>query len=295
MLDDIKLPQAASALSALQNLAGTREVEVELPILRTKAIVKPVNGSEELRLRTMKASGAAFINSFNKLIFEHTTFEGVKFNDLPDFEKHLTPPDKALLVYALLDATFSKLPEKVITCPYCGTTDNHSPSPSAIFHPDTIPSVWKETLDFPEFEISSELVPGFTVVYAMPTEEDRVKILKQKENSEMRDSIEQDGDVLSALELFCIYIKRLEIKDGESEFILTDKIVDIIPTVKTMPLDLQSKLLEDNSLAPLIEYTPNFYLDISCSNINCPEKHFKWEGISPEQDFFRKALSVYNG
>ncbi len=61
MLDEIKLPQAVDALSALQNLAGTRQVEVELPILQTKAMVRPVDGSEELRLRTMKASGAAFI------------------------------------------------------------------------------------------------------------------------------------------------------------------------------------------------------------------------------------------
>ena len=294
MLEEIKLPQATSALSALQNLAGTRQVEIDLPILKTKAIVKPVDGSEELRLRTMKASGAAFINSFNKLIFEHTEFEGVKFANLADFQKHLTPPDKSLLVYALLDATFSKLPEKIITCPSCGTTDNHSPSPDALMHADSIPSIWKEDKEFNEYEIVSEIVPGFTVVFAMPTEEDRMQILQQKENSQMRDSIDENGDVLSSLELFCIYIKRLEIVDGETIFKLEDKINDIIPTIKQMPLDLQSKLLEDSSVAPLIEYTPNFYLNITCSNIHCHDREFKWEGISPEQDFFLKTLSVYN-
>ncbi len=294
MLDEIKLPQANSALSALQNLAGTRKVEIDLPILNVKAVVRPIDGSEELSLRTMKASGSTFINSFNDLILTHTTFEGVKFLDLEDFQKHLTPPDKSLLVYALLDSTFSELPEKVITCPECGTTDTHSPEPSALIHADTIPSVWKEKEDFDKFEIRSEIVPGFTVIYSMPTEADRVLILKQKENSKMRDSIEDNGDVLSSLELFCVYIKRLEIQNGEELITLSDKLIDIIPTVKQMPLDLQSKLLEDDSVMPLVEYTPNFYLDIECSNIHCAKRHFKWENINPEQDFFLKTLSVYN-
>jgi len=294
MLDEIKLPQSNTALSALQVLANTRQVEIDLPILRVKAIVRPIDGAEELSLRTMKASGSAFINAFNDLILTHATFEGVKFNDLQDFQQHLTPPDKALLVYALLDSTFSKLPEKVIKCPECGTVDTHSPDPASIIHADTIPYVWKEEKDFDEYEIVSEIVPGFTVIYSMPTEADRVLILKQKENSQMRDSIEENGDVLSSLELFCVYIKRLEIKDGEETIVLDDKLVDIIPTVKQMPLDLQSKLLEDNSVMKLVDYTPNFYLDIECSNIHCAKRQFKWEGINPEQDFFLKALSVYN-
>ncbi len=86
----------------------------------------------------------------------------------------------------------------------------------------------------------------------------------------------------------------LEIKNEEDDIILTDKINDIIPTIKKMPLDLQSRLLDDSSVAPLVEYTPNFYLNIQCPNVGCELKQFKWEGVNPEQDFFRKALSVYN-
>ena len=57
----------------------------------------------------------------------------------------------------------------------------------------------------------------------MPTEADRTAILRSKENSEMRDNIEEGGDVLTAMEVFCIYIKRLEIKNGDDTLILTDR------------------------------------------------------------------------
>ncbi|RLA81871.1 MAG: hypothetical protein DRG78_08470 [Epsilonproteobacteria bacterium] len=297
MLDEIIIPGSAgtNALNALTILAGTREVEVDLPILKIKAMVKPILNSEELKLHTMKASGSTFIKSFNKVLFEHTTFTEVKFQNLSDFEKHLTPPDKSMLVFAMLDATFSKLPEKIITCPGCGKTDNYSPNPSELMHSDTIPKIWNNEVDFDKFEIVSEIVPGFKVIYSMPSETDRIAILEAKENSEMRDSLNNNGDVLSSLELFSIYIKRLEIKNGEEEdIILTDKVNDIVPTVKGMPLELQSQLLDDISVAPLVEFTPHFYLDINCSNVGCELKQFKWEGVNPEQDFFRKALSVYN-
>jgi len=298
MLDEIKIPGSASktALEALKILAGTREVEVDLPILRTKVKVKPIIGAEELNLNTMKASGSSFIEAFNKVLFEHTTFTDIEFANIQDFIKHLTPPDKSMLTYALLDSTFSKLPEKTITCPECGKSDNISPEPCELLHEDTIPKIWSEEKDFPEYELFSELIPGFKIIYSMPSEQDRMDILQVKENEELRNNINSNNDVLSSLELFSVYIKRLEIKvddDEKNNIILTDKVNDIIPTIKNMPLDLQTLLLDDETATPLIEYTPKFYLNITCSSIDC-KKQFKWEGVNPEQDFFRKALFVYN-
>lgn len=294
LLDDLKLPQATSAISALQALAGTRSVEVDLPILKTTVVVTPITGSEDLKLRTMKSSGATFIQNFNTLLFEHTTFKDIKFSGVNDFQNHLTPPDKAMLVYAILAATFSKLPEKVITCPHCKVQNNYLFPPSAMLQPDTLVRKWDLDKDFTDFLITSEIVPGFKVFYAMPTEADRLAILEAKSNSEMRDSVDADNDILSAIELFCIYIKRLEIVNGDETIILTDKLFDIVPTIKGMPLDLQTTLLDDLSVAPLVEFNPNFYLKINCSNPECSKPEFVWNNINPEQDFFRKALSVYN-
>lgn len=294
MLEDLKLPQAMSAINALQVLSGTRSVEIELPILKTNVVVTPINGSEDLKLRTMRSSGATFIKNFNTLLFEHSTFKDIKFSGIQDFQSHLTPPDKAMLVYALLTATFSKLPEKVITCPACKQQHTYSFPPNAMLHGDTLTNKWNLDKDFTDYLIESEIVPGFKVFYAMPTEVDRLSILEAKSNAEMRDSVDVDNDVLSAIELFCIYIKKLEIKNGDDTIILTDKLFDVIPTIKGMPLDLQTILLDDISVAPLVEFNPNFYLNIKCSNEDCPKPEFSWSGVNPEQDFFRKALSVYN-
>jgi len=309
MLDEIPVPNTAAAqtpavqpkvgdvegaLSALNNLAGTREVEIDLPILKTKAFIKPVNGSEELRLRTMKASGAAFIKSFNKVIFEHVRFESIKFDNFDDFESHLTPPDKSLLVFSLLDSTFSKLPEKMITCPNCGQSDTHSPNPQSLIHADTITKVWEEEKDFTEFELVSEIVPGFKVFYAMPNESERIKILETKENEDLRNNIEETGDVLSAMELFAVYVKRIEINENGKVFKLTDKIKEILVTLNKMPLELRAKLLDDLTIKKFVDFTPNFYLDITCSNLGCSKPKFKWDEVDPENDFFLKALSVYN-
>ena len=294
MLDDLKLPQAASAISALQVLAGTRSVEVELPILKTNVVVTPITGSEDLKLRTMRSSGATFIKNFNTLLFEHSIFKDIKFSGIDDFQSHLTPPDKAMLVYALLGSTFSKLPEKVITCPACKQQNNYSFAPNAMLHSDTLTRKWDLPQEFTDYLIESEIVSGFKVFYAMPTEMDRLAILEAKSNSSMRDSVDVDNDILSAIELFCIYIKRLEIKNGDDVIILTDKLFDIIPTIKGMPLDLQTTLLDDLSVAPLVEFNPNFYLNIKCPNDKCTKPDFVWSNVNPEQDFFRKALSVYN-
>jgi hypothetical protein len=294
MLEDLKLPQAVSAISALQVLSGTRSVEVELPILKTTVVVTPITGSEDLKLRTMRSSGSTFIRNFNTLLFEHSTFKDIKFSGIDDFQNHLTPPDKAMLVYALLASTFSKLPEKVITCPACKQQHTYSFAPSAMLQGDTLTRKWDMEKDFTDYLIESEIVPGFKVFYSMPTEMDRLAILEAKSNSDMRDSVDTDNDVLSAIELFCIYIKRLEIKNGEEVIVLTDKLFDVVPTIKGMPLDLQTTLLDDLSVAPLVEFNPNFYLNIKCSNDDCPKPDFIWSNVNPEQDFFRKALSVYN-
>jgi hypothetical protein len=289
-----KVANLEGALSALANLAGTREVEIDLPILGTKVFIQPVNGSEELRLRTMKASGAEFVKSFNRVIFAHARFEGLKFDSVEDFEDHLTPPDKAMMTFALLDATFAKLPEKMIKCPACGTADTHSPEPLSLMHPDTISKTWDNEIGFESYELASEIVPGFTVFYGMPTETERIQIITSKENSDMRDDIEEVGDVLSAIELFSVYIKRIEILNEGELFELSDKVKEVIPTIQKMLMELQAKLLADETIVPLVEFTPSFYLDIKCSNLGCSKPDFKWDNVNPEQDFFLKALSVYN-
>ena len=296
ILQDLNIPQnnAIAALSILNKLAGTRVVEVDLPVLKEKVFISPIDGADELAMNTMRASGAAFIKSFNELLFAHCKFEGVEFANVEDFQKHLTPPDKAMIVYGLLSSTFTKLPEKHITCPKCGKADNYTFPPEKMMHADTIPKTWNEDKNVEDFTIESEIMPGFKVFFGMPTEQDRLDVLTFKANAEMRANLQEVNDVLSSLEIFSLYIKRIEIQDGKKTVIkLVNKVTEILPVLKQMPPEIKSQLLEDLSMEPLIEYSPNFYIEIQCGNPGCNHV-FKWDDIRPEQDFFRKALSVYN-
>jgi hypothetical protein len=293
MIENVGSPKVNQALGALSVLANTRTVEVNLPVLKTKAMVTPLLGSEELQLETMKVSGATFIQTYNKVLYSHCTFSDLAFENFEDFEKHLTPSDKMALSFGLLDATFSELPERLIKCPKCKTADTYSVSPDALVHDDTFTKEWDKD-DYNEFEVTSEIVKGFRVTFQMPTESERLKVVRYKEDSELRNEVESTGDILSPMELFCIYIKRIEIDSLEEDvdtLVLDDKVKDIIPTLKEMPFDLKAKLLDDKAIAIFTEYSPNFYLQLTCGK--CAHE-FNWNNISPEQDFFRKALSVYN-
>jgi len=287
-----QLPKTDQALNALKILAGTRTVEVELPILKTKVKVSPIDGAEDLILKTLKSSGATFIHSFNELLFKHCKFDGIEFEGVKDFEDHLTPPDKQLIVYALLNSTFNKLPEKTITCPHCKTSEVYSAPPEAMFHQDTIQKVW-DKVDFESYEIMSEVVPGLQVFYSMPTETDKLLLLESKTNGQMREDILENDDVFNTLELFSVYIKKLIIKHENGDIVLTDKVNEIIPTINGMPLELKAALLKDETVSEFTEYAPKFYLNLTCDNRKC-NRDFTWDEIDPEQDFFRKALSVYN-
>lgn len=305
MLDEIIIPKeneviqspslVDNAINALSVLAGTRTVEVELPLLMTTAFVKPITGSQELRLRTMKATGAAFVESFNKVLYEHTTFSTLKFNSFQDFNSHLTPPDKALLTYAILNSTFKTLPEKIVTCPSCGDVNTIKMSPEDIFHADSITAKWEHKEDFTDYRLSNELIDGLTIYYKMPVESDRIKLLKLKTNSEMRNELDKNDDILSDLELYTLYIDKIVIDIPDQDVIvLNDFEKEIYQTIINMPLDIQAKIIEDISIKEFTQFIPKFYLNIHCENLSCEKPEYKWKGIDPEQDFFLKALSVYN-
>jgi hypothetical protein len=131
------MPKYMQAISAIEKLSGSGEVEIDLPMLRTSAIVRPIDGGDDMKMKTLRTSGATFIKNFNDLLMLHTSFNDIKFSNLKDFQEHLTPPDKSLLVYALLTSTFTKLPEKTINCPECEAPVAIDKMPSEMLHDDT--------------------------------------------------------------------------------------------------------------------------------------------------------------
>ena len=289
-----KVSKAANALDALQLLSSARKTEVFLPILKTSVIMRPFNGAEDLYLQTLKVSGATYQRYLAQLIFNHAEFLEINFESFDDFVKHVPVIDKQVMIQGLLQATFAELPEKIIKCPKCDQPDTYKFAPEEMVHSDTFIKHWDKEQEPFDYVVVNEIIPGFRVTYGMPMEEDRLEVLKGVSSSEMRENLEKHQDVLSLIDFMGIYIKKIEIDQADGSTIeLTDKREDILPTIKNMPLDLQVKLIDDLTINEFTEYNPYYYLNIRCSVPSC-QHEFKWADIKPENEFFRKALSLYN-
>jgi len=288
--------KSASALDVLKILSKTRKTEVRLPVLRVNAIVSPFIGAEDLYMQTLKVSGASFHRYVDELLFKQTEFMGIVFSDFNDFITNISPIDKQVLIVGLLQATFTELPEKVITCPKCGQPDSYKFKPEELIHDDSYLKEWDKDEDVADFEISSKITDNIEVVYQMPTEAKKLEVLNYTSSSQMRNNLEKHNEVFSLLDLMCIYIKRIIITPEDKTqqvIILEDLMEDIIPTVKGMPLDLQTLLIADPTIDEFTVFNPYYYFNIQCSVPTCSHQ-FKWDEVKPEQDFFRKALSIYN-
>ena len=181
-----------------------------------------------------------------------------------------------------------------IACPKCGKSDTYAFSPEQLVHPDTYPKVWDKEEDARHYEVTNELVPGVFITYGMPYEGLKLEVLSSNSSEDMRNNLEKHKDVLNLVDFMALYIRKMVIKsEGSEDIVMTDMKEDILPTVKNMPLDLQVKLIDDSTIDVFTEYNPYYYINIDCGNPACNHK-FKWDDIKPENDFFRKALSLYN-
>ncbi len=288
-----KVSKAGEALNVLSMLSSARKTEVYLPILKIKCIMTPFVGAEDLYLQTLKISGAMFHRYVDELVYNHAEFINVTFESFDDFLDNISPIDKQVMMTGLLQATFNELPEKIITCPKCGKPDTYSFSPDHMIHADSYPKVWDKEVDARHYEVTGELIPGVTITYGMPYEKSKLDVLTTVSSAAMRDNLEKHKDVLNLIDFMALYIRKMVIVNGDSTIVLTDLVEDILPTIKNMPLDLQVKLIDDETINVFTEYNPYYYFDITCGHPGCGHT-FKWDDIKPENDFFRKALSLYN-
>ena len=289
-----KKSKSSEALSVLSLLSKSRETEVFLPVLNAKALIKPFNKAEDLYLQTLKVSGGMFHRYVDELLYEHAKFLDVGFSSFDDFIDNISPIDKGVMMIGLLRATFNELPERVITCPKCKKPDTYTFAPEAMIHNDTFTKVWDKDVEARHYTVTNELIPGFKITYGMPYEKLRLEVLEDVSSSEMRDNLQKHDDVLSLVDFMALYIRQLDITSDDGTVItLTDHKEDILPTIKNMPLDIQVKLIDDSTIDVFTEYNPYFYINVRCGQPDC-QHEYKWEDIKPENDFFRKALSLYN-
>jgi len=287
----MELPKYMQAMEATAALTKLRNIEVELPLLKTKAIVTPLMNIDDAQLKSLYSTGATFLTTFNRILFEHVTFSDIKFESFDDFQMHLNPADKSLLVYALLTCSFTELAEKEFTCPNCNKTYVKALDPSSMYKVDAQPKKWQFKEDFLTYSKTVKINDWLQIDYKMPNELDKLKLVALFNEQEMKDNVQDNGGILNNMAMLALYIREVRIKgENEEPIILNDIMTEIYPWLNSTPIDLKTKIIKTNETKLFDPFMPKFEYKLVCDH--CKDQH-TWEGVDPEEDFFRQILFIY--
>ena len=285
----IQGPKYMDALENVLQVADIRSIETELPILRTKAEVSPLTGEEELALKTASVSPETFLKKLDEILFRHTTFTNFKFASYQEFLANLFPPDKSMLIWALMTASYLVLPTLEKVCENCGENYLIDSAPADMIHEDSIPKIWDKDLPPSEYTVVQSVLNGYlTFEIGMPSERDRLVITKLVNPAEAKENIERTGGLLSYADNLTFFTKAIVVGDGNERIVLTDVIQDIHPFLKNLPPKVADAVKNEVDVTVYDEYMPRFYLKTTCSHCG----HKEEIDLDPEIAFFRKAVSV---
>jgi len=282
-------PKYMEALSHVSSVADIRSIETELPILKVKVEVSPLTGSEEQALKTAAVSPESFLKKLDELLFHHTKFQNVRFESYNQFLANLFPPDKTMLIWALLNATYLVLPTMEKQCESCGEMYLVDAAPSELIHEDSITKIWDSELPPTEDRIIQSALDGYLVFeLGMPSERDRLIVTKLLNPEQAKENINQTGGLLSYTDNLIFFTKAIVVGEGDDRIVLTDLIQDIAPFLRNLPPKVADAVKNQIDLDMYSEYMPEFYLNTTCRHCGNKERI----DVDPEVAFFRKAVSL---
>lgn len=287
----MELPKYMEAAEATAALTKLRNLEVELPLLKTKAVVSPLMNIDDAQLKSLYSTGSTFLQTFNRILYHHTQFVDIEFGSFEDFQEHLNPADKSMLVYALLTCSFTELSEKEFKCPKCKDSFIKALIPSEMYAYHSQPKKWQFKDDFLNYSKTIKVTPWLEIDYKMPTEMDKLKMMDNFSEEELRKNYSETGTIMNNLASLSFHIREVRIKPENGEVItLTDQVRDIYPWLGTIPIDLKTKVIKTNEIKTFEPFMPTFEYNLECDKCS---NGFKWEGVDPEEDFFRQILFIY--
>lgn len=282
-------PKYLSALESVLTIADIRSIEAQLPILKCKVEVSPLTGQEEQALRSSSVSPESFLKKLNELVYNHTTFSDREFTSFNDFLSSIYPPDKSILIWALMSASYLVLPTMEKECESCSQKYVIEGSPEELIHEDTLTKIWEHS-DGPsvftttQYALDGQL--GFEI--GMPSERDRLVLAGMINPEKAKDNISKTGGLMSYADNLVFFTKAIMVgKDGD-RIVLTNMQQDIYPFLHNLPPKISDAIKGSMDLSIFDEYMPKFYLDSRCDHCANQEKI----SIDPEIAFFRKAISL---
>jgi len=282
-------PKYMDALQHVLEVADIRSIETELPILRTKAEIKPLTGEEEIALRSAAVSPETFLKKLDEILFKHTTFSNFEFASYQEFLSNLFPPDKSMLIWALMTASYLVLPTLEKECESCKQNYLIDANPADMLHQDSLPKVWDKELPPSEYREIQPVLDGYMIFeLGMPSEKDRLVITKLVNPAEAKENLERTGGLLSYADNLSFFVKTIVVGDGPDRIVLTDVIQDIHPFLKQLPPKIADAVRNEVDVSVFDEYLPRFYLKTTCTHCG----HKEEIDLDPEIAFFRKTVLV---
>lgn len=295
-IPNIAQPKFMEALAFVNDIGNVRNLEIDLPILLRKAIIRPMEGIDDTHLKTLYTSGTQFIKNFNMIIFKNLRNENgdLLFKSVDEMNSKLTEYDKSMIVFGLLASSFDRLQERASICPECGEKQIHEFIPEEMFHPEEM-KVWDKRVDPLDYEIKKELHKDqnttINITFKIPTEKDKIDLFSiSKINT--RKIEDNKGLIFTTLEYIMQYIKSIEFINASKSILLTDLVTEIYPFVAGSNLMIQDKIMKAMPEEEFLKYQPKFYYNVTCKNPDCNHE-YKYNIGNVEDEFFRKTLSLY--
>jgi hypothetical protein len=282
-------PKYLEALDHVMEMVDIRAIEIELPILRRKVEVTPLTGKEEQVLRSASVSPENFLNKVNEIIYKHVKFMDGEHLTYAEFLKNLFPPDKSILIWGLISASYLVLPTIEKQCEVCSENYIIEEQPDALFQEDTITNIWdKEESPDIYTEKQSVLNDYLTFEIGMPSELIRTNLIKLIAPENAKENLNKYGNILSFTDNIIFFTKAVIVGDDSDKIVLTNPIQDIYPFLKNLPPKAMDAIKSGIALDSFDKYMPSFYINASCSHCGASEKIY----VDPEVAFFRKAVSL---
>jgi len=296
--------KAKLALESISEDILSESIEVYLPGLKTNAVISPIKNIEDLNIKTKNVTFYQFLKDLNSIIYTHTLIKdnplSMYFETLEDFEQKILPIDRTLLIYILIKNSFTNLTNYNLVCENCEkeflgdlSTDNLDfEFKKDVFHARL--QNYTLTKEFLNGKLEFDL--GFN------PEETRLKLLKKSNDEEVKDNLEKEETLISVLDNLILFIKSIKVYKNDKRIKTGKKLIveinyekdgfdEVYDFIHNLPLKLKDSIINNMSLEELEEFSPSFFVNEVCPYCG----HINKITISPEIEFFRKALSLLAG
>jgi len=283
-------PKYMTAIDNMLSIADVRSIETELPILKTSVEISPLTGQEEQALKSASVSPEGFLKKVDELLFGHSKFKDIEFKSYHEFLANLYPPDKSVMMWALLTASYMVLPTMEKKCGSCSKTFIIDGKPGDIIHEDSITKSWDKNIPPSEYTEAQTVLNGtLTFEIGMPSEKDKLIITKLIKPNQAKDNLESEGDILSYNNNLAFFSKAIAVESpGTEKIVMTDTIGDIYPFLENLPPKITDAIKSGIDLSIFDDLMPKFYLNTKCDHCG----HDESINVDPEISFFRKAISL---